>query len=93
MAAQGQYNVEITNVTDAVGVLGVAGPLSRKVLQKLASEDLSEEAFKFLHSRRMNIAGIPVTAIRISYTGKDEIFEKKHGHHISNNGEYNAVFS
>ncbi|XP_018427423.1 PREDICTED: dimethylglycine dehydrogenase, mitochondrial [Nanorana parkeri] len=70
VAAQGQYSVEISNVTDEVGVLGVAGPLSRKVLQKLTSEDLSEEAFKFLHSRRMNIAGIPVTAIRISYTGE-----------------------
>lgn len=70
VATQGQYSVEVTNVTDEVGVLGVAGPLSRKVLQKLASEDLSEEAFKFLHSRRMNIAGIPVTAIRISYTGE-----------------------
>lgn len=69
-ATQDKYNVEIVNVTDEVGVLGVAGPLSRKVLQKLTSEDLSESAFKFLHGRRMNIAGIPVTAIRISYTGE-----------------------
>ncbi|XP_075694847.1 dimethylglycine dehydrogenase, mitochondrial isoform X1 [Rhinoderma darwinii] len=69
-ATQGKYNVEIVNVTDEVGVLGVAGPLSRKVLQKLTSDDLSEFAFKFLHSRRMNIAGIPVTAIRISYSGE-----------------------
>ncbi|XP_053557345.1 dimethylglycine dehydrogenase, mitochondrial [Bombina bombina] len=69
-AVQCKYDVEIVNVTDDVGVLGVAGPLSRKVLQKLVSEDLSDAAFKFLQSRRINIAGIPVTAIRISYTGE-----------------------
>ncbi|KAM9330138.1 dimethylglycine dehydrogenase, mitochondrial [Gastrophryne carolinensis] len=70
VAAQGRYNVEIANVTDDLGVLGVAGPLSRKVLQKLTSENMSEEDFKFLHTRKMNIAEIPVTAVRISYTGE-----------------------
>lgn len=69
-ASRGQFNVEIRNVTDEIGVLGVAGPYARKVLQKLTTEDLSDAAFSFLQSRHLNIAGIPVTAIRISYTGK-----------------------
>ncbi|KAM4709681.1 dimethylglycine dehydrogenase, mitochondrial [Discoglossus pictus] len=69
-AIQNKHDVEIVNVTDEVGVLGVAGPLARNVLQKLTSEDMSDAGFKFLQSRRMNIGGFKVTAIRISYTGE-----------------------
>lgn len=57
-------------MTDELGVLGVAGPCARKVLQKLTSEDLSEGAFAFLQTKSFKVSGIPVTAIRISYTGK-----------------------
>ncbi|EHB00103.1 Dimethylglycine dehydrogenase, mitochondrial, partial [Heterocephalus glaber] len=70
VANKGGYDVEIRNITDELGVLGVAGPHSRRVLQKLTSEDLSESAFKFLQSKSFKVSGIPVTAIRISYTGE-----------------------
>lgn len=63
--------MEIQNITDEFGVLGVAGPYARRVLQKLTSEDLSDDAFKFLQTKSFNISDIPVTAIRISYTGKN----------------------
>ncbi|CAH2297270.1 dimethylglycine dehydrogenase, mitochondrial [Pelobates cultripes] len=69
-AVRNQHNVEIANVTDAVGVLGIAGPHSRDVLQKLTAVDLSDASFKFLQSKKISIAGLPVTAIRISYTGE-----------------------
>uniref|UniRef100_A0A7N5ZWV8 Dimethylglycine dehydrogenase n=1 Tax=Anabas testudineus TaxID=64144 RepID=A0A7N5ZWV8_ANATE len=69
-AADGGYDVNISNVTEDVGVLGIAGPNSRKVLQKLTDEDLSEAGFKFLHCKSIKLAGIPVRAIRISYTGE-----------------------
>ncbi|XP_062828425.1 dimethylglycine dehydrogenase, mitochondrial [Anolis carolinensis] len=69
-AIRGEYNVDIKNVTDEIGVLGIAGPYAREVLQKLTTEDLSDAAFNFLLSRHLKIADIPVTAIRISYTGE-----------------------
>ncbi|XP_066502777.1 dimethylglycine dehydrogenase, mitochondrial [Hoplias malabaricus] len=69
-AADGGYDVEISNITDSIGVLGVAGPNSRKVLQKLTNEDLSDSAFKFLHCKSISLAGIQLRAIRISYTGE-----------------------
>nr|XP_031530534.1 dimethylglycine dehydrogenase, mitochondrial isoform X6 [Vicugna pacos]XP_031530540.1 dimethylglycine dehydrogenase, mitochondrial isoform X6 [Vicugna pacos] len=69
-AVRGRYDVEIKNVTDEFGVLGVAGPHARKVLQKLTSEDLSDDAFKFLQTKSLKFSNIPVTAIRISYTGE-----------------------
>uniref|UniRef100_A0A8C2VWM2 Dimethylglycine dehydrogenase, mitochondrial n=1 Tax=Chinchilla lanigera TaxID=34839 RepID=A0A8C2VWM2_CHILA len=71
VATRGRYDAEIRNVTEELGVLGVAGPLSRRVLQKLTSEDLSEGAFAFLQTKSFKVSSIPVTAIRISYTGKN----------------------
>lgn len=50
-------------------MLGIAGPNSRAVLQKLTSEDLSDAGFKFLQCKMVQLAGVPVRAIRISYTG------------------------
>lgn len=69
-AINGRYNVEIKNVTDNIGVLGVAGPYARQVLQKLTSEDLGEDVFKFLQTKSFKLSNLPVTAIRISYTGE-----------------------
>uniref|UniRef100_A0A8C5ECM1 Dimethylglycine dehydrogenase n=1 Tax=Gouania willdenowi TaxID=441366 RepID=A0A8C5ECM1_GOUWI len=68
--SNGGYDVDISNVTDDIGVLGIAGPNARNVLQKLTEEDLSDSAFKFLHCKLIQIAGVPVRAIRISYTGE-----------------------
>lgn len=69
-AAAGGYDVDISNITDSVGVLGVAGPYARKVLQKLTDEDLSDTGFKFLNCKTIELAGITLRAIRISYTGE-----------------------
>ncbi|XP_073791697.1 dimethylglycine dehydrogenase, mitochondrial [Danio rerio] len=69
-AADGGYDVCVTNVTDEIGVLGIAGPKSRTVLQKLTSADLSESSFRFLQCRTIELAGATVQAIRISYTGE-----------------------
>lgn len=67
---RGGYKVEIENMTDEMGVLSVAGPYARQVLQKLTNEDLSDASFKFLQCRHLKLSNIAVTAIRISYTGK-----------------------
>lgn len=72
-AVDGGYDVDISNVTDDIGVLGIAGPNSRKVLQKLTEEDMSDATFKFLQCKSITLAGVPVRAIRISYTGNQRI--------------------
>jgi len=47
----------------------VAGPSSRELLQRLTNADLSNEAFPFMESRRITVAGIDVVALRVSFTG------------------------
>ncbi|KAM6228459.1 LOW QUALITY PROTEIN: dimethylglycine dehydrogenase, mitochondrial-like [Spheniscus humboldti] len=56
---------KIENMTDEMGVFGVAGPYARQDLQKLTTEDLSDGLFKSSY--------IAVTAIRISYTGLEQL--------------------
>ncbi|XP_078368879.1 dimethylglycine dehydrogenase, mitochondrial-like [Oculina patagonica] len=69
-AKKGNYDVTIKNVTDDISCLGIAGPHARSVLSSLTSEDLSHSGFKFLTIRDMELAGVPVRAMRISYTGE-----------------------
>lgn len=69
-ARRGNYEVTIENVTDDMSCLSVAGPYSRDVLSKLTSTDMSNSGFKFLTIKDIDIAGLPVLAMRISYTGE-----------------------
>lgn len=52
------------------GALGLAGPKSRDILDKVTECDLSSEHFPHLHAEWINIAGMMVGAIRTSFTGK-----------------------
>jgi dimethylglycine dehydrogenase len=47
----------------------VAGPKSREMLQRMTNADLSNDAFKFMRSRQLTIAGIDALAMRVSFTG------------------------
>lgn len=63
-------NVTVSNVTDDWGCLGLAGPASRLVLQRLTDNDVSNDAFPFLSARTIEAGGVKTLAIRISYTGE-----------------------
>jgi len=49
--------------------LSIAGPKSREVLQALTDEDVSNNAFKFMDSRRFDVANIHARVNRVTYTG------------------------
>ena len=55
--------------TDTVCGFNVAGPKSRDLLARLTNADLSTAAFPFMRSQRIEIAGVPVIAMRVSFTG------------------------
>jgi len=68
--ARGFNDVQVTNTTDDVACISIAGPLSRNVLAKLTSEDVSNKGFRFMKCKKMKVAGVPVLALRVSYTGE-----------------------
>src|SRR5262249_38503619 len=63
-------SVGVDNVTARYGVLTLAGPHSRELLQRLTSEDVSPEGFPFFHARRLEVAGLRVLCLRVSYVGE-----------------------
>ena len=54
--------------TDLVG-LQIAGPRARDLLARVADEDVSNDAFRFMAIRPMGIGMIPALVGRISFTG------------------------
>ncbi len=63
-------DVTVNNVTDDFGLLVVAGPKAREVLQPLSDADLSNASFRWLSGQEITIAGIPVRALRVNYVGE-----------------------
>ncbi len=55
--------------TDRIAGFNVAGPKSRELLQRLTNADLSNDAFRFMRSRTIEVVGINCLAIRVSFTG------------------------
>lgn len=63
-------DVAIRDVTDELAILAIAGPRSRDVLSKLTGADLGNERFPWLSCQEIDVAGIRVRALRISYVGE-----------------------
>jgi dimethylglycine dehydrogenase len=61
--------VTVTDRSDETGGFAIAGPGARDLLSRLISEDLSAEAFPFLASREVSVAGIAARVHRVSFTG------------------------
>lgn len=55
--------------TDQIAGFNIAGPRSRDLLQRLTNTNLSNEAFRFMRSRRITVAGVSCIALRVSFTG------------------------
>jgi sarcosine dehydrogenase len=62
--------VVVRDITSAHGVINLAGPLARKVLQKVCDEDVSHEAFSFMDARDIRIGYAPALAYRVTYIGE-----------------------
>ena len=63
-------DVTVEDVTDRYGMLALAGPRSRDLLSKLTDEDLSNQGFRWLSGKEIEVAGISVIALRVSYVGE-----------------------
>ncbi len=65
-----ESRVRLSDVTEAYGTLSLMGPASRAILQSLTSHDVSSAAFPFGHVRAIEIAGIRLRALRVTYVGE-----------------------
>jgi sarcosine dehydrogenase len=63
-------DVRLTDVTAQYAVLALMGPLSRRLLERLTDDDVSNAAFAFGRAQSLQVAGVPLLALRVTYVGE-----------------------
>ena len=63
-------SVRFDDLTNQMGVLVIAGPKSRELLNRITRDDLSNDAFKWLSGRWIDVGLAPALAIRMNFVGE-----------------------
>ncbi|MGI9236274.1 MAG: GcvT family protein [Woeseiaceae bacterium] len=63
-------SVQFSQLTGTYGVLVLAGPRSRQILERVSAADLSNDAFRWLTSQDILVGRAPVNAMRVNYVGE-----------------------
>src|SRR4051794_7060564 len=63
-------SVQIRDITGGTCCIGLWGPKARDLVQRLSSDDFSNDGLRFFRAKRARIGGVPVTAMRLSYVGE-----------------------
>ncbi len=63
-------SVQIQDLTGAMGVLVLAGPNARRVLERVSGDDYSNAAFPWLSGREVVVGMAPVKALRVNFVGE-----------------------
>ncbi|MGB9143497.1 MAG: FAD-dependent oxidoreductase [Aestuariivirga sp.] len=66
----GDGSVKLNAITTRLGVLVLAGPNARKVLQKLTTADLSNEAFPWLSGQAISVGHTSCHVLRVNFVGE-----------------------
>lgn len=64
------HDIEISDVTETLGTLVLAGPKSRDILQTLTNADLSNTGFPWLSYQHLQLLEASVLAMRVNYVGE-----------------------
>jgi 4-methylaminobutanoate oxidase (formaldehyde-forming) len=63
-------SVVVEDVTSRYACLGIWGPRARDILQPLSTADLSNEAFRYMRAREIDVGPVPCLALRVTYVGE-----------------------
>jgi sarcosine oxidase, subunit alpha len=64
------WDFSIANLTDAYGVINIAGPIARAVLAKVTRAAVDNQAFPYMGYREFEAGGVPVRALRLGFVGE-----------------------
>ena len=65
------WDYNLVNLTDVLGSLNIAGPNARKVLQRITTGDVSNEAFPYMACRRITVGdGVQARCLRLGFVGE-----------------------
>jgi sarcosine oxidase subunit alpha len=77
--------VHLTDLTQGLSAVNLAGPRARETMAKVTELDCSNQAFKYLDAKRHRIAGVPCLILRIGFVGEvgyEIHFPAAHGEHL-----------
>jgi dimethylglycine dehydrogenase len=63
-------SVRFANLTNAIGVLVVAGPRARALLERVSDADFSAAAFPWLTGQEIMVGMAPTKALRVNFVGE-----------------------
>ncbi|HWF35344.1 MAG TPA: glycine cleavage T C-terminal barrel domain-containing protein, partial [Solirubrobacteraceae bacterium] len=63
-------DVHLSDLTQALAAVNLAGPRARDILTRLTDADCSPEAFAYLDSRQARVAGVSALLMRIGFVGE-----------------------
>ena len=63
-------DVHLTDVTQGLGAVNLAGPRAREIMAAVTELDCSSEAFTYLDGKRAEVAGVPCLILRIGFVGE-----------------------
>ena len=68
--ADWRLDVHLTDVTQGLGAVNLAGPRAREIMAAVTELDCSSEAFTYLDGKRAEVAGVPCLILRIGFVGE-----------------------
>ncbi|MGH2895228.1 MAG: FAD-dependent oxidoreductase, partial [Solirubrobacteraceae bacterium] len=77
--------VHLTDVTQGVGAVNLAGPRAREIMAAVTDLDCSNEAFAYLDGKQAHIAGVQCLILRIGFVGEvgyEIHFPAGYGEHV-----------
>jgi dimethylglycine dehydrogenase len=63
-------SVQFENLTNSMGVLVIAGPKSRQLMERVAGCDMSNEKFKWLTAKDSTVGLAPARLMRVNFVGE-----------------------
>jgi sarcosine oxidase subunit alpha len=70
MADWKDLDATLTDVSQGLVAINLAGPKAREILAALTDADVSNEAFPYLDAQRLTVAGVSCLALRIGFVGE-----------------------
>jgi sarcosine oxidase, subunit alpha len=83
--ADWRMDVKLTDLTQGLAAVNLAGPKAREILGTLTDLDCSAEAFKYLDAKQAKVAGVECLILRIGFVGEvgyEIHFAAAHGEHV-----------
>jgi sarcosine oxidase, subunit alpha len=83
--ADWQMQVHLTDVTQGLSAVNLAGPGAREIMGRVTELDCSNEAFPYLDGKQAEVAGVPCLILRIGFVGEvgyEIHFSSAYGEHV-----------